>query len=82
MKKQKVYVVTAGEYSDYHIEKVFSSKRLANLYSMLDSDRHVETYDVDDVDVDTGKMYVQRSERKETVLEGQIKMDLEGGENI
>jgi len=33
-------------------------------------------------DVDTGKMYVPRSERQETVLEGQIKMDLEGGENI
>lgn len=59
MKKNKVYVVTAGEYSDYHIEKVFSSKASAIMYSMLDEDRQVETYEVDNVDVDVNKPLIK-----------------------
>ena len=30
MKSNKIYIVTAGEYSDYHIVGVFSTKRRAN----------------------------------------------------
>lgn len=48
----KVYVVTSGEYSDYHIEKIFTDKMQAHLYSMLDSDRTVEPYNTDDVSVE------------------------------
>ena len=59
MKRSKVYVVTAGEYSDYHIEKIFTSRDVANLYSMLDSDRRVETYEVDNVSVDTKKSFLK-----------------------
>jgi len=59
MAKNKVYVVTAGDYSDYHIEKVFSSRSVANLYSMLDGDRQVETYEVDSVDVDVNKPLIK-----------------------
>ena len=54
----KVYVVTAGEYSDYHIEKIFSDRESARLYAMMDADRQVEDYDVDDVGVNNTMRYV------------------------
>ena len=59
MKKTKIYIVTAGEYSDYHIEKVFSSRSAANMYSMMDPDRQVETYEVDNTDVNAKKSFVK-----------------------
>ena len=43
----KVYVVTAGDYSDYHIEAIFTNETVANQYANLDSDRNVEEYEVD-----------------------------------
>jgi hypothetical protein len=43
----KVYVVTAGEYSDYHIEAIFTNEEVANQYANLDSDRNVEEYETD-----------------------------------
>jgi len=54
----KVYVVTAGEYSDYHIEKIFSDRESARIFSMLDADRNVEEYDMDDVGIDNAMKYV------------------------
>ena len=56
---KQIYVVTAGEYSDYHIEKVFSSRSTANMYSMMDPDRQVETYKVDSTDVNAKKSFVK-----------------------
>ena len=35
----KVYIVTSGCYSDYHIEKVFTDPEQARLYALLDPDR-------------------------------------------
>ena len=55
---KRVYVVTSGEYSDYRIEKVFSSHEKARLYSLLDSDRRVETYDVDDMELNVVSDYL------------------------
>lgn len=49
----KVYVVTAGDYSYYHIEAVFTDPVKANLFAMLDCDRQVEKYDTEAVKVDT-----------------------------
>ena len=49
----KVYVVTAGCYSDYHIEGVFTDPIMANQYANLDSDREVEEYDADVVEIAT-----------------------------
>ena len=43
----KVFVVTAGDYSDYHIEKIFSDREQARLYALRDRDRRVEEYTVD-----------------------------------
>lgn len=55
----KIYVVTAGEYSDYHIEKVFSDKHQAHMYSLLESDRRVEQYELDDVTIKTNKKFIK-----------------------
>ena len=42
------YVVTSGEYSDYHIDGVFSDKEKADFFADKDNDRSVEEYDIDD----------------------------------
>ncbi len=42
------YVVTSGEYSDYHIDGVFSDEEKANVFADKESGRSVEEYDVDD----------------------------------
>lgn len=48
----KVYIVTAGEYSDYHIEAVFTDSVTARRYARLDTDRNVEEYDVDSISLE------------------------------
>ena len=58
-KMKGIYVVTSGEYSDYRIEKIFSDPSKAHLYSLLDSDRRVEHYVMDDTDVSTKKSYLK-----------------------
>ena len=55
---KRVYVVTSGEYSDYCIEKVFSSMSKAHMYSLLDPDRRVEEYDVDDMELNVVSEYL------------------------
>lgn len=45
----KVYIVTAGEYSDYHIEAVFTDPVKAKMFANLDSDRVIEEYEADSV---------------------------------
>lgn len=42
------YVVTSGEYGDYHIDGVFSDKEKADFFADKDGDRSVEEYDIDD----------------------------------
>ena len=54
----KVYVVTAGDYSDYHIEKVFLYREAARLYAMMDADRDVEEYEVDGDETVSAMPYV------------------------
>ena len=55
---KRVYIVTSGSYSDYHIGKVFSDREKANMYSLLDPDRRVEEYYMDDVELNTSKRYL------------------------
>lgn len=55
---KRVYVVTSGEYSDYRIEKVFSTRSKAHMYSLLDPDRRVEEYDVDDMELNVVSDYL------------------------
>lgn len=51
----KVYIVTSGEYSDYHIVAVFIDKDLAYRYATVRKlkdrwdDYNVEIYDTDDI---------------------------------
>lgn len=47
-KPKTAYVVTSGDYSDYHIDGVFSDKEKADFFADKDNDRSVEEYDIDD----------------------------------
>lgn len=59
-----IYVVTSGEYSDYHIDGVFSNYEMAERYCALLTDKHdydyedphIEEYDQDLISVN-GKVY-------------------------
>ena len=58
----KVFVVTAGEYSDYHIEKIFTDRIKAHLYSLMGREyehRQVEEYELDEIDVDVQSRYLR-----------------------
>ena len=44
---KKVYVVTRGCYSDYRIERVFSTKELAEEFCDHDADCDIEEYELD-----------------------------------
>ena len=67
----KVYVVTAGEYSSYHIEAIFTNKKIADQYANLDSDRNIEEYetDIESVDADPNKLvyYVNYNIEKDQI---------------
>ncbi len=41
----KIYVITSGEYSDYHIDAVFTDKALAEEYADRNPERRIETYE-------------------------------------
>ena len=45
---KKAYVVTSGDYSDYSIERVFSTREMAEDFC----DRHDDSYRVEEYDVD------------------------------
>lgn len=54
----KVYIVTDGEYSDYHIEAVFTDKKQAELYSVFHNG-DVEEWETDKSYFDEGtKLFV------------------------
>jgi hypothetical protein len=69
----KVYIVTEGEYSDYHIEEVFSEREQAEKYVALHNKRydkyHIAAYEVDKVhiegEVEMVHMYQALYQRKE-----------------
>jgi hypothetical protein len=51
MKKEenKVFVITSGSYSDYHVDRVFSTRKQANEYLDTKDDRYqLEVYDLDE----------------------------------
>ena len=49
MNNKKIYVVTEGEYSDYHIDAVFSTKEKAVEYiGQHGTDYSIEEYDLDE----------------------------------
>ena len=48
-----IYVVTAGSYSDYHIEACFKDKEKAELYCKCHEDCEIEEYDFNDDNIYT-----------------------------
>ena len=46
-KHAMVFVVTAGDYSDYHIERIFTDKESARIYALQNPDMRVEEYPLD-----------------------------------
>lgn len=49
----KIYIVTSGEYSDYHIERVFLDKEKAETFSKkATTDHYGENYVVEEFDTD------------------------------
>lgn len=59
----KVYVVTEGSYSDYHIDSIFSTREKADIrVALLNSsdyrDADVEEWDVDYIEIDTNQKII------------------------
>ena len=46
---KKIYVLTEGDYSDYHIVGVYSTSELAQEAQTLYPDSGIEEYDLDDI---------------------------------
>ena len=60
----KVYVITQGNYSDYHICHITTSKKKAQAFVTFENgkeselygcDYKIETYELDDFEIDNGK---------------------------
>lgn len=49
----KVYVVTSGHYSEYHIEAIFTNRSAAEKFCNLDFNREIEEYETDSVEIKT-----------------------------
>lgn len=46
---EKIYIITTGEYSDYHIDRVFSTRKKAMEYlDTKDNEYQLEVYDIDE----------------------------------
>ena len=80
----KVYVVTEGDYSDYHIVGVTTEREMAEAYCEVSTDRwykpRVETYDTEDfADVRTVKPYrATMEEDGTTTVEEEDRSSYEG----
>lgn len=47
----KIYIVTDGVYSDYHIEAVFTTRENAERYAAIHSCSYIEEYEADAIQV-------------------------------
>ena len=56
--ENKVFVITRGEYSDYHIDRVFSTRKQANDYlDTKDDSYQLEVYDLDEAYESKAELY-------------------------
>ena len=56
--ENKVFVITRGEYSDYHIDRVFSTRKQANDYlDTKDDSYQLEVYDLDEAYESKAEVY-------------------------
>lgn len=53
----KIYVVTSGCYSDYHIDAVFTDRQLADKYAKEDPDRNIEEFEENKAEFSNGQQY-------------------------
>lgn len=64
-KPKEIYIVTAGEYSDYHIVEVFSNFKEAEKFAeshggkLVSDEYYVETYIIDRVKYNLPKKYTE-----------------------
>lgn len=57
--EQKIYIVTSGEYSDYHICAAFSTKELAEVFIQHAGDGYyIEEYNIDEPIVRMNKLWL------------------------
>lgn len=54
----KIYIVTSGEYSDYHIEAVFTDEEQAQLYCATHYDCDIEEWEADEIKITPVDIYV------------------------
>lgn len=69
----KVYVVTSGEYSDYHISGVFINRKMAEIYCAVQHDVDTWTNDFRVEEYDTDNYYV--TTRPEAKLHYEVRID-------
>jgi hypothetical protein len=76
--ENKIYIVTSGEYSDYHIDAVFSTKELAEDYIQQNGiDYEIEEYNLDEeIDRNT-KLWRVKFDIKDGKLKDANVMDYE-----
>lgn len=55
----EIYIVTAGDYSDYHIEAIFKDKEKAEAYCKCHKDCGIEDFDFSDDNIYTVFNYVK-----------------------
>lgn len=84
----KVYVVTAGEYSDYHICKIFLDKEKAEKYVALENEMNEYLYDncwVDEWDTSDDSIDINAKTAKYyyayITTDGEIETDEEDGQD-
>jgi ketol-acid reductoisomerase len=56
----KIYIVTSGSYSDYHIDEVFTNLEQAQLYCATRNTAKYADYDIEEYDTDTCKLESQK----------------------
>lgn len=56
----KIYIVTSGSYSDYHIDEVFTDPEQAYLYCAARNTASCGDYEVEEYDSDTCKLESQK----------------------
>lgn len=67
--KQTVYIVTSGEYSDYHIDAVFLDRSLAEAYCDKYPDTEIGEYTADEKAPETDKLWYDVSVHADGELE-------------
>ena len=70
---KKIYIVTSGEYSDYHIDAVFSTKNKAKSYIQQHGTGYmIEKYDLDEEVVNETQIWSVTFDLKDKIFENAL----------